>query len=108
MICPNCSNINKDDARECRVCGMRINAKNVRPESKEKEKKYLLAGIAALLVILITVTFVTCSVSCICGGCEEQGGEEHINENVDGDWDAEVSSGDVVYEDGTGQGSGEE
>lgn len=100
MICPNCSNINKDDARECRVCGMRINAKNVRPESKEKEKKYLIAGVAALIAILVAITMLTCSISCICGGCEEQGGEEDINENVDGDWSAEVSDGDIVLSSG--------
>ena len=103
MICPCCDTINKDEAKVCRNCGIRLTGRRARPEDEEREKKYLKAGVAAVAAIALFLTvFITLS-SCICSGCvKENAGENAINEEVDGTYfDDTVSSGDYLNTSGT-------
>lgn len=99
MICPCCDTINKDDAKVCRNCGIRLTGRRARPEDEEREKKYLKVGIAAALGILFLLIFVISMSSCICSGCHnENAGENVITDEVGGEYfdDTAVSGTDLV------------
>ncbi len=115
MLCPRCSAINKDTARQCRECGARLTGVRISPEAKKTESKYLISGIVAFIGIVLVVVLLITSISCIActDGCASCGGDEnYINENVEGDWDAiavspsdTVSSTDDIPVDSTADGS---
>ncbi len=98
MICPCCDTINKDDAKVCRNCGIRLTGRRARPEDEEREKKYLKVGIAAALAILFLLIFVISMSSCICSGCHnENAGENVITDEVGGEYfDDTAASADPV------------
>lgn len=102
MICPCCDTINKDDAKVCKNCGIRLAGRKARPESQEQEKRYLKAGAAAVGVIALVLILVIVLTARICSGCEGNAGEEAIKDDVGGSYfaesgtDVDTSGADVV------------
>ena len=97
MICPCCDTINNDDAKVCRSCGIRLTGRKARPEDEEREKKYLKAGIATVLVFALFLTIIISLSSCICSGCtKKNAGEDVINDDVGGDYYDDTASGTDV------------
>ena len=94
MLCPRCNTVNKDNAKVCRECNLRLAGLRVTPEAQKKEKKYLTAGVLAFIAIIIVLVLFINAISCIAGssGCTGCNGKETVNENVEGDWSAEVVS----------------
>lgn len=93
MICPTCGTVNRDDARTCKECGIRLTGRNMRPADAAKEKKYLRVGAltAGVVLLLAILLFSAMCKACNCGGCNcgsNGGGENAINDNVEGDWSA--------------------
>ncbi|MBE6760472.1 MAG: hypothetical protein E7554_10400 [Ruminococcaceae bacterium] len=98
MICPCCDTINKDEAKVCRSCGIRLTGRKARPEDEEREKKYLTVGIITVIAAVLFLTVFISLSSCICSGCvEENAGENVITDEVGGDYfDDTASSGDLL------------
>ena len=96
MICPNCEAINKDNAHICRQCGIRLSGRMMRSGADRAEKRYLKAGAAAALAILAAIILLITAFSCICGGCQGNADETHINDNVGGEWAGVITSGGDV------------
>ena len=102
MLCPRCNSVNKDTAKVCRECGLRLAGLRITPEARKKEKKYLAVGLLAFIAIVIALVLFINALSCIagssgCAACSGCGGKETVNENVEGDWSAEiVSEADVT------------
>lgn len=94
MLCPRCNSVNKDTATVCRECGLRLAGLRVTPEARKKEKKYLAVGLLSFLAIILVIVLFINAISCITGGagCASCGAKETVNENVEGDWSAEVVS----------------
>lgn len=92
MICPCCDTINKDDAKVCRSCGIRLTGRRSRPEDEERERKYLKAGIGAVAVIAVVLTIVISLLAGIGSGCETNAGQSAINDDVEGTYD-DIGSG---------------
>ncbi len=94
MLCPRCNTVNKDTATACRECGLRLVGLRVTPEARKTEKKYLIAGIVTFAALVLVVILLINAVSCLSGGsaCSGCGGKEVVNENVEGDWNADIVS----------------
>lgn len=87
MICPACGSINRDDARLCKECGIRLSGRAMRPVDAAQEKKYFRVGLVAAVILAAILIFVISTISCTCGGCNNAG-EDFVNDNVDGEWSA--------------------
>ncbi len=99
MICPCCDTINNDEAKVCRNCGIRLTGRRARPEDEEREKKYLMTGIATVVAAIAFLVLVFTLSSCICSGCNagENAGENVITDEVGGEYfDDTVSAADVL------------
>ena len=97
MLCPRCNAVNKDTAKVCRECNLRLAGLRVTPEAQKKEKKYLAAGVLAFIAIIVVLVLIINAISCIagssgCSACTGCNSKEVVNENVEGDWSAEVVS----------------
>ena len=108
MICPKCDAVNRDNAKVCQNCGIRLSGTSMRPGAQKTEKRYLAVGTAVALIIVMLLILLLWSFSCVCSGCHNAG-EDAINED-DGDWSAEevvsyteVSGGDISSADLEGE-----
>lgn len=88
MICPKCDAVNKDNARVCQNCGIRLAGTPMRPGAQKTERRYLAVGTAVALIAVMLFILLLWSFSCACNGCHSAG-ENAVNED-DGDWSAEV------------------
>ncbi|MBQ9993650.1 MAG: zinc ribbon domain-containing protein [Clostridia bacterium] len=95
MICPSCGTINKDTAKICRECHLHLAGRGMRPEDKKKERKYLIIGGIAVAIIMAMFIMFMSLLCTACGDSCSNGGENAINEQVEGEWDS-ISGGDVV------------
>lgn len=100
MICPKCDAVNKDNAKVCQNCGIRLSGTSMRPGAQKTERRYLAVGTALALIIAMLLILILWSFSCACNSCHNAG-EDAINEG-EGDWSAEevvsdsaVSGGDI-------------
>ena len=101
MLCPRCNTVNKDTARQCRSCGWRLAGLRNSADAQRTENKYLIAGIAAFIALVVVFVLIINAFCCITGfSCSSCGNNSsYINENVDGDWVDEtiiISESDVI------------